>query len=63
MLLIALLLLYSAIATGLRINGTPSFPLGFYFAVRKRPEKGTWSLWLHRRCLFSRWRKNEGISM
>jgi conjugative transfer signal peptidase TraF len=39
-LLIALLLLYSAIATGLRINGTPSFPLGFYFAIRKRPEKG-----------------------
>jgi conjugative transfer signal peptidase TraF len=38
--LIALLLLCSAIAAGLRINGTPSFPLGFYFAIRKRPEKG-----------------------
>ena len=39
-LLIALLLLCSAIAAGLRINGTHSFPVGFYFAIRKRPEKG-----------------------
>ena len=39
-LLIALLLLCSAIWAGLRINGTHSFPVGFYFASRKRPEKG-----------------------
>ena len=39
-LLIALLLLCSAIASGLRINGTHSFPVGFYFASHKRPKKG-----------------------
>ena len=39
-LVIALLLLCGAIAAGVRINGTHSFPVGFYFASRKRPEKG-----------------------
>ena len=40
MLLIVLLLVCGAVAAGLRINGTHSFPVGFYFAIRKRPEKG-----------------------
>jgi conjugative transfer signal peptidase TraF len=35
-----LLILITAIATGLRINGTHSFPVGFYLATSKRPEKG-----------------------
>jgi conjugative transfer signal peptidase TraF len=37
---IALLVLCGAIAAGLRINGTHSFPVGFYFIIPKRPEKG-----------------------
>ena len=37
---IALLLVCGATAAGLRINGTQSFPVGFYFASRKHPEKG-----------------------
>jgi conjugative transfer signal peptidase TraF len=32
--------LHIAVAAGLRINGTHSFPVGFYFASHKRPEKG-----------------------
>ena len=32
--------LHMAVAAGLRINGTHSFPVGFYFASHKRPEKG-----------------------
>ena len=39
-LVVALLLLCGALAAGLRINGTHSEPLGFYWAIRKRPEKG-----------------------
>ena len=39
-LVIALLLVCGAIAAGLRINGTHSFPVGLYLARRKRPEKG-----------------------
>jgi conjugative transfer signal peptidase TraF len=35
-----LLILITAIAVGLRINGTHSFPVGLYLATRKRPEKG-----------------------
>src|ERR1700738_4493234 len=32
--------LHMAVAAGLRINGTHSFPVGVYFASHKRPEKG-----------------------
>ena len=32
--------LHIALAAGLRINGTHSFPVGLYFASRKRPGKG-----------------------
>ena len=32
--------LHIALAAGLRINGTHSFPVGFYFASHKRPAKG-----------------------
>ena len=39
-LVIVLLTLFGVIVAGLRINGTRSFPVGFYFAWRKRPEKG-----------------------
>jgi conjugative transfer signal peptidase TraF len=35
-----LLILITAIAAGLRINGTHSFPVGLYLATSKRPEKG-----------------------
>jgi conjugative transfer signal peptidase TraF len=35
-----LLLLCVAIAAGLRINGTASFPVGLYLATGKSPEKG-----------------------
>lgn len=35
-----LLILITAIAVGLRINGTHSFPVGLYIATSKRPEKG-----------------------
>jgi conjugative transfer signal peptidase TraF len=38
--ILLLLLLTAAIAAGLRINGTHSFPVGFYLAMRKSPEKG-----------------------
>lgn len=39
-LLVALLVGCGAIAAGLRYNGTHSFPVGFYLASHKRPEKG-----------------------
>jgi conjugative transfer signal peptidase TraF len=39
-LLVSLGLLCVAIAAGLRINGTHSFPVGFYWAIGKRPERG-----------------------
>ena len=39
-LVTALILLCGAIAAGLRFNGTRSEPVGFYWAIRKRPEKG-----------------------
>jgi conjugative transfer signal peptidase TraF len=39
-LVIVLLLLCGAIAAGLRINGTHSFPVGFYFAIGKTAKKG-----------------------
>jgi conjugative transfer signal peptidase TraF len=39
-LVIVLLTLCVAIAAGLRINGTHSFPVGFYFAIHKTPGKG-----------------------
>jgi len=39
-LVITLLSLCGAIAAGVRINGTHSFPVGFYFASCKRPDKG-----------------------
>jgi len=39
-LVVVLLLGCGAIAAGLRYNGTRSFPVGFYLAVHKRPEKG-----------------------
>ena len=35
-----LLMLRGAIAAGLRINGTHSFPVGLYLATGKQPEKG-----------------------
>jgi conjugative transfer signal peptidase TraF len=35
-----LLILITAIAAGLRINGTHSFPVGLYLATSKRPQKG-----------------------
>ena len=38
--LILFVALHFAVASGLRINGTHSFPVGFYFASHKRPEKG-----------------------
>jgi len=39
--LVAVLLLgCAAIEAGLRFNGTQSFPVGFYVATHKRPEKG-----------------------
>lgn len=40
LLLTVFLLLCVTIAAGLRINGTHSFPIGLYWVVRKRPEKG-----------------------
>jgi conjugative transfer signal peptidase TraF len=40
LLLVALLSVYMTIASGLRINGTHSFPIGFYTVSRKRPQKG-----------------------
>jgi conjugative transfer signal peptidase TraF len=39
-LVIVLLLLCGALAAGVRINGTHSFPVGFYFTIRKTPERG-----------------------
>jgi conjugative transfer signal peptidase TraF len=39
-LVVALLALSGALAAGLRINGTHSFPVGLYLASRKPPEKG-----------------------
>jgi conjugative transfer signal peptidase TraF len=39
-LVIALLFVCGAIAAGLRINGTHSFPVGFYRVSHKRPQKG-----------------------
>ena len=39
-LVVALLSVFGAIAAGLRINGTHSFPVGLYLVRRKRPEKG-----------------------
>jgi conjugative transfer signal peptidase TraF len=39
-LVVVLLLGCAAIASGLRYNGSGSFPLGFYLASNKRPEKG-----------------------
>jgi type IV secretory pathway protease TraF len=39
-LVVALLSVCGAIAAGLRINGTHSFPVGLYLVRRKRPEKG-----------------------
>jgi type IV secretory pathway protease TraF len=39
-LVVALVLVCGAIAAGLRINGTHSFPVGLYLVRRKRPEKG-----------------------
>jgi conjugative transfer signal peptidase TraF len=35
-----LLILWVGLAAGLRINGTASFPVGFYLAIGKSPEKG-----------------------
>ena len=39
-LVTTLVLLGGAVAAGLRFNGTRSEPVGFYLAIRKRPEKG-----------------------
>jgi conjugative transfer signal peptidase TraF len=39
-LLVAFALGVAAIAAGVRYNGTPSYPLGFYFACNKTPHKG-----------------------
>ena len=38
--IIMLMVLWAACWAGLRINGTHSFPVGFYLATRKAPEKG-----------------------
>ena len=39
--LLAMLLMFcGAIAAGLRINGTHSFPIGLYWVIGKQPEKG-----------------------
>jgi conjugative transfer signal peptidase TraF len=38
--MIALLLVCTAVAAGLRINGTHSFPVGLYLATGKKPERG-----------------------
>jgi conjugative transfer signal peptidase TraF len=40
LLLTLLLFVYGAIASGLRINGTHSFPVGFYCVSHKDPQKG-----------------------
>ena len=39
-LVTCLLLLCGAVATGLRMNGTHSEPVGFYWAIGKRPGRG-----------------------
>jgi conjugative transfer signal peptidase TraF len=39
-LLTALFFIYGAIASGLRINGTHSFPVGLYCVSHKDPQKG-----------------------
>lgn len=39
-LITSLLLIWGAVKVGLRINGTHSFPVGLYYVIPKRPEKG-----------------------
>src|SRR5437868_4858562 len=39
-LLAPFLALFLTILVGLRVNHTPSFPIGFYWTVHKNPERG-----------------------